>query len=170
MDESSEPFDEFGHSERSVQDARRGPVASGLRTGLRALSFISLWIAILTVALVIVGHALPPIPVTFPQIPVKSAIPLIAIGFSYTCLVLTLRRTPGQRIVGLSVGLAFILWGAEQFLHDKALIAFIDDVVVFFFVVDLIIVIRHNLRSSAGEKQPGKVNGKRKGSVERGEA
>ena len=110
MDEPSEPFDEFGHSERSGQDGRRGPVASGMRTGLRALSFISLWVAILTVAFLMVRHALPAIPATFPQIPMKSAIPLIAIGFSYTCLVLTLRRTAGQRLVGLSVGLAFILW------------------------------------------------------------
>jgi hypothetical protein len=46
--------------------------------------------------------------------------------------------------------LAFVLWGLEQFLTDQAWISFIDDVVVFLFVVDLSIVIRHNLKSCAG--------------------
>jgi DNA replication protein DnaC len=46
----------------------------------------------------------------------------------------------------------------EQFLSDQAVISFIDDVVVFLFVVDLSIVIRHNLRSCAGERQVRKAN------------
>jgi hypothetical protein len=86
-------------------------------------------------------------------IPFKSAVPLIAIGISYLVLILTLRRTLGQRLVGISVGLAFVLWGLEQFLTDRAWISFIDDVVVFLFVVDLSIVIRHNLKSCVGERQ-----------------
>jgi DNA replication protein DnaC len=84
---------------------------------------------------------------------VKSAIPLITIGVSYVSLVLTLPRTPGQLLVGILVGLAFILWGYEQFLKDRALVAFIDDCVVFLFVTDLSIVIRQNFRECAAERR-----------------
>jgi len=51
------------------------------------------------------------------------------------------------------MGLAFVLWGLEQFLNDQAVISFMDDIVVFLFVVDLSIVIRQNFRSCAGERQ-----------------
>jgi hypothetical protein len=158
MDETSEPFDEFGHPEQSDRQNRRGPLANGLR----AMSFTALWIAILSVIVVIIRHALPVFMASPPSIPLKSAIPLIAVGFSYLCLIVTLPRTPGQRLVGFSVALAFILWGVEQYLHDSALVAFIDDVVVFFFVVDLTIVIRHNLRGSAGEIRPDQGKAERK--------
>ncbi len=83
----------------------------------------------------------------------KSGVPLIAIGVSYISLVLTLRRTPGQLLVGLLMGVAFVLWGWEQFMADRAMILFIDDCVVFLFVVDLSIVIRHNFRECAGERR-----------------
>lgn len=165
MDETSEPFDEFGHGGRQERAPERGPLASGIRACLRILSFLSLWVAILTVAAVILGHVLPSFPGTFPRIAVKSAIPLIAVGFSYFCLILTLPRTPGQRLVGVTVGLAFILWGVEQFLTNAALVAFIDDVVVFFFVVDLTLVIRHNLQRSADESRPDKAKGGAKEAV-----
>jgi hypothetical protein len=64
----------------------------------------------------------------------------------------------GQRLVGIFIGLAFVLWGLEQFLSDQVVISFIDDVVVFLFVVDLSIVIRHNLRNCAGERQVQKAS------------
>jgi hypothetical protein len=83
-------------------------------------------------------------------------LPLIAIGVSYFFLIVTLRRTLGQRLVGIFIGVAFILWGSEQFLGNQALISFIDDVVVFLFVVDLSIVIRHNLKNCAAERLVGK--------------
>ena len=100
-----------------------------------------------------VRHALPVILGSQAPFALKSAVPLIAIGISYFILILTLRRTIGQRLVGLSIGLAFVLWGLEQFLSDQAVVSFIDDVVVFLFVADLSIVIRHNLASCAGESQ-----------------
>ena len=117
------------------------------------MSLSTLWVAILTAGFLIARHALPLMTGSQVAIPFKSAVPLIAIGISYLFLILSLRRTLGQRLVGISVGLAFVLWGLEQFLTDQAWISFIDDVVVFLFVVDLSIVIRDNLKSCVGERQ-----------------
>jgi ABC-type multidrug transport system fused ATPase/permease subunit len=151
--EFSTPFDEFEHPSRSAPAARLGIVALCVQAGLRGLSFGALWVAILTAGFLIARHALPLMMGSQPPISFKSAIPLIAIGISYFVLILSVRRTLGQRLVGIFVGLAFVLWGWEQFLSDQAWISFIDDVVVFLFVVDLSIVIRHNLRSCVGERE-----------------
>jgi DNA replication protein DnaC len=151
--EFSTPFDEFEHPNRSAAAIRRGSLGLWVQDGLRLLSFGSLWVAILTASFLILRHAQPLLMGSQPVIPFKSAIPLIAIGISYFILIASLRRTFGQRLVGIFIGLAFVLWGLEQFLNDQAVIAFIDDVVVFLFVVDLSIVIRHNLRTCTGERQ-----------------
>jgi DNA replication protein DnaC len=151
--EFSTPFDEFEHPSRSRPLARRGILAHCVQSVLRGLSFGALWVAILTASFLMVRHILPLIMGSQPMIALKSAVPLIAIGISYFILIITLRRTFGQRVVGIFTGLAFVLWGWEQYLSDRAVISFVDDVVVFLFVVDLSIVIRHNLRSGAGERQ-----------------
>lgn len=153
MDQVSIPFDEFeDHAERAP-GPRRGPVGRWTETVLRVLSFAALWAAILTAAFVVLTHAMPLLTGSQSPVLLKSGIPLIAIGASYISLVLTLRRTPGQLLVGLLMGLAFVLWGMEQFLTNRAIILFIDDCVVFLFVVDLSIVIRHNFRECAGERR-----------------
>jgi hypothetical protein len=149
----STPFDEFEDPGRSAPAARRRRIVHCLQVGLRGLSLSTLWVAILTAGFLIACHALPLMTGSQVAIPFKSAVPLIAIGISYLFLILSLRRTLGQRLVGFSVGLAFVLWGLEQFLTDQAWISFIDDVVVFLFVVDLSIVIRDNLKSCVGERQ-----------------
>ena len=128
-------------------------IALCVQAGLRGLSFGMLWVAILSAGFLIARHAVPLVMGSQSPISFKSAVPLIAIGVSYFVLILSLRRTFGQRLVGIFVGLAFVLWGLEQFLSDQAWIPFIDDVVVFLFVVDLSIVIRHNLRRCEGECQ-----------------
>jgi hypothetical protein len=151
--EFSKPFDEFEKSGRNGPAFRAGSPGHWVHIGLRGLSGAALWVAILTVSFIMARHALPMIGGPQPPISCKSGVPLMAIGISYFILVLTLRRTLGQRLVGILVGLAFVLWGLEQFLSDLAVISFIDDVVVFLFVVDLSIVIRHNLRSCAGKRQ-----------------
>jgi hypothetical protein len=152
MSEPSEPFDEFDRPKTKVVPAGRGSFFRWICTGFRALSLVGRWVAIVTLGYIVVRHALPFLIGAQPLMALKSAVPLIAIGFSYTCLVVTLPRTLGQRMVGFSVGLAFMLWGVEQYLQDQKLVALIDDAVVFFFVVDLAIVIRHNLKRGAGEK------------------
>jgi len=151
--EFSTPFDEFDHPSRGSPPVRRGILAPWVQTGLRGLSVGALWVATLTAAFLIVRHILPLIAGSQLPISLKSGIPLIAVGISYFVLIITLRRKPGQRLVGILMGSAFVLWGVEQFLSDQAVISFIDDIVVFLFVTDLGIVIRQNLRSCAGERQ-----------------
>jgi hypothetical protein len=150
MDQGSIPFDEFEPPDKSSPKAPRGRLGRWTRTGLRAISFVALWVAILTATLVLMGYVMPLIVGSRWHVVLKSGVPLIAIGISYISLVPTLPRTPGQFLVGLLMGVAFVLWGSEQFLTDRALISFIDDCIVFLFVVDLSIVIRHNFRERAG--------------------
>jgi hypothetical protein len=141
----------------NLKSGRKGPAFRArspghwVQIGLRGLSVGALWVAILTASLMMARHALPMIGGSQPPIGCKSGVPLMAIGFSYFILVSTLRRTLGQRLAGILLGLAFVLWGLEQFLSDRTVISFIDDVVVFLFVVDLSIVIRHNLKRCASE-------------------
>jgi len=71
----------------------------------------------------------------------KSAVPLVLIGLSFICLQFGMERTSRERLLGLSVGSAFILWGAEQFMHDPEWIAAADDLVMLIFVLDLGMVI-----------------------------
>ena len=54
------------------------------QTGLRGLSFVALWVAILTACFLIARHALPLFVGSQPPISLKSAVPLIAIGISYS--------------------------------------------------------------------------------------
>jgi hypothetical protein len=118
-----------------------------MRRGIRTLSFLALWVAILSMAALGGLDLLRLCGVPTPALPwaAKSAIPLIAIGFSYICLILTESRTPLQRLLGTSVGVAFMLWGTEQYLSDRVLAAFIDDLVVILFVLDLSLVVKKSL-------------------------
>jgi hypothetical protein len=153
MDQVSVPFDEFEHTDPVVPAGPRGVATRWTLTGLRIISAVSLWTAIVTAAFLVLSRTIPVIvggPLPFSM---KSAVPLIAIGISYISLVLTLPRTPGQLLVGTLMGLAFVLWGSEQFLKDRALAAFMDDCIVFLFVTDLSIVIRRNFRECAGERR-----------------
>jgi hypothetical protein len=150
--EFSTPFDEFERSGRNGRAVPAGSLSIWVQAGLRGLSVGALWVAILTASFMMVRRALPMIVGSESPISLKSGVPLIAIGDSYFFLIVTLRRTLGQRLVGILIGMAFMLWGSEQFLSNQAVISFIDDVVVFLFVVDLSIVIRHNLRNCAGER------------------
>jgi hypothetical protein len=148
-DPISTPFDEFEHTKEPAPRDPRGIVVRWMLAGLRFISMVSLWVAIPTAACVLLGHVF-----RFP-FAIKSSIPLIAIGLSYVSIIITLPRTPGQRLVGIFMGMAFMLWGAEQFLRDRALISFIDDCIVFLFVVDLSLVIRQNFRESDAKRRGG---------------
>jgi len=153
MSEFSTPFDEFGHPEKPVQDVRRGLLSYWTRAGVQGISSGALCIAFLTAIFIVALHAFRVFGghrLDFLWMP-KSAIPLMAIGISYVALVFTVPRTIAQRLLGVLVGVAFVLWGVEQFLDDQDWISFIDDIVVFLFVLDLSIVIRENLTRSSGE-------------------
>jgi hypothetical protein len=121
-----------------------------MRRVMRALSYLALWGAIFSLAALAVYDLLRLCGVQMPALPwaAKSAIPLIAIGFSYICLVLTDSRGFLQKLLGTSVGLAFILWGTEQYLPDRTLAGYLDDLVVFLFVLDLSLVVKKSLGES----------------------
>jgi hypothetical protein len=76
----------------------------------------------------------------------KSAIPLILTGIAFGFLQFILPRTRRQVLLGLMVAVAFILWGTEQFLSNRIIASFIDDLVVLLFVIDLSIVIYGHLK------------------------
>jgi hypothetical protein len=126
---------------------------------LKIASSITLGVALLSATTVVTLrfiHCFRPTPFL---LPLKSGIPLILIGLSFACLQFAVRRTPSQCILGLSVSVAFILWGIEQFLPNQAMISFIDDVVVFLFVFDLGIVICGLLKGKSGESRAVKAPG-----------
>jgi len=155
MNESTAAFDEFGHPEQSVEEVRRGFFSRCVRAALLGISSAALGLALLSATFIVALHTFRVFGGHQPDFlwTVKSAIPLMAIGISYATLILTVPRTIAQRFLGFLVGVAFILWGAEQFLHEQGWISFIDDVVVFLFVLDLSIVIRGNLARSLTERR-----------------
>ncbi len=114
---------------------------------------LAMFTAVLLIALRLVDLVQPAlVPWTF-----KSAYPLILVGLAFAGLQFAVPRNRTQKALGLIVSAAFILWGSEQFLSNPRLISSIDDLVVFFFVLDLSIVIFGNLKPrkhAAGEELP----------------
>ena len=113
---------------------------------LRALSATLFILALLSAAVIVMLdfiHIFQPALLAWK---LKSAYPLIFIGSSYLLLQCTLLRGFTNFFLSLAVSTAFILWGTEQFLSNPILISFIDDIVVFLFVLDLSIVIRAYLK------------------------
>ena len=160
MDPSA-PFDEFALANPKGQSGRSNPLMFALKSGLRGISLTALWVAMPT-AIVIVGwhlfRAFAGTEIARPG-PLKIAIPLIAVGVSYISLMITAPRTAAQRILGLFVGAAFVLWGLEQYLRNPMWVAFIDDLVVLVFVFDLSLVIRRNLARSSKRRREMKQAG-----------
>jgi hypothetical protein len=112
---------------------------------LRIVSGIALAFAFITAVAIIVLDAVHGF---HPDLPwkVKSALPLIGIGVAYAALQFTLPRTLTEFCLSLAVSLAFILWGAEQFVPIPKIASLMDDLVVFLFVMDLGIVVWGHLR------------------------
>lgn len=72
--------------------------------------------------------------------------PLILIGLSYISLQFSARRQRAERVKGILLGVAFVLWGAEQLLPPTSLVTVMDASVVTIFVVDLSLIIVEHLR------------------------
>jgi len=118
-------------------------------TVLRAISGIAFGLAISSAVLIVFLHLIKMFCAGFSPWPLKSAIPLMLIGIAFASLQFALQRTLEQIVMGLLVSLAFILWGIEQFLTNQETISFIDDIVVFLFVLDLAIAIYEHLKPGA---------------------
>jgi hypothetical protein len=120
--------------------------AAPIAVALRLLTAASLLLALLSATLLLalrVVHQFNPGLLAWP---LKSAIPLILVGVSFALLQFAAPSSRSGMILGLLASLAFILWGAEQYVSNQALVALMDDLVVFLFVFDLGIVIYGRLR------------------------
>ncbi len=78
----------------------------------------------------------------------SGAVALIFIGASYICLQLGSGGPWNEKLKGIFLGLAFILWGAEQFLPASRLVTLMDSAVITIFVVDLGLIILGRLKRS----------------------
>jgi hypothetical protein len=114
-----------------------GRVARVLRLVSAATVGLAISTAVIVVALRLIHWFQPAlVPWTL-----KSAVPLMLIGISFASMQFVLPRTRAQILLSLIVALAFILWGAEQFVSNRTVVSLIDDIVVFLFVLDLSLVI-----------------------------
>jgi hypothetical protein len=80
-----------------------------------------------------------------------GAISLMMIGASYISLQLSARRRWNEMLKGVMLGLAFFLWGSEQFLAPSLWVTAIDSLVVVIFVVDLSLIIVGRLKNKDPE-------------------
>ncbi len=149
---STEPLDDFPAGQ-GREDQRRSRLAP-LGAALTLLSAVALVFAFASASGIVLLDALHWIR---PELSwkVKSALPLIGIGVSYASLQFTLPRTWRELCLSVAVSLAFILWGAEQFIPVPRIASMVDDLVVFLFVLDLGIVIRGRLRQSMSRRRSG---------------
>jgi hypothetical protein len=80
-----------------------------------------------------------------------GALSFALIGASYIGLQLSWGRRWHERIKELLLGVAFLLWGSEQFLPPSPWVTAMDTAVVLIFVVDLSLIIVGRLRQSRME-------------------
>ena len=71
----------------------------------------------------------------------RGSIPFILLGFAFMAYQLSLNISWPQRLKGLLLGVAFALWGSEQFLPPGPGLTLMDNAVVILFVVDLSLII-----------------------------
>jgi len=76
-----------------------------------------------------------------------GALALMFVGSSFICLQFGMGGNWRGMLKGLLLGLAFVLWGGEQFLPPGSLVTAIDSAVIGIFVVDLGLVIAGQLRA-----------------------
>jgi hypothetical protein len=81
-----------------------------------------------------------------------SAMALILIGTSYISLQLSAKRRWKEKPKGIFLGLAFVLWGSEQFLPASRWVTVMDSAVITIFVVDLGLIILDHLKKNGDER------------------
>jgi hypothetical protein len=120
----------------------RAPV----RRLFHALSSVFFGLALLALAWLLV----PDLWVSFrpsPRHQQAGALALAFLGISFVCLQLGAGTPWKERIKGMLLGLAFVLWGGEQFMPPGAAVTAIDSAVITIFVVDLGLVIAGRLEA-----------------------
>ena len=75
-----------------------------------------------------------------------GALPLTLIGLSYIAFQFAGKRRITERIKGLFLGLAFVLWGSEQLLPPSPWVMVMDSLVISILVVDLALIIKEHLK------------------------
>jgi hypothetical protein len=78
----------------------------------------------------------------------SSAMALILIGASYISLQLSAKRRWSEKLKGIFLGFAFVLWGSEQFLPASRVVTLMDSAVITIFVVDLGLIILDYLKQT----------------------
>ncbi len=71
--------------------------------------------------------------------------PFILIGLAFIAYQLSQSCPWRQRVKGLLLGVAFALWGSEQFLPASSWLTLMDDIVIGIFVVDLGVIVAGRL-------------------------
>jgi hypothetical protein len=75
-----------------------------------------------------------------------GALSFMLIGSSYIGLQLSSGRRWNEMVKEVLLGIAFVLWGGEQFLSPSVLVTAMDTMVVLIFVVDLSLIIVPRLK------------------------
>jgi hypothetical protein len=85
-----------------------------------------------------------------------GALALMFVGSSFICLQFSTGGRWQDLLKGWLLGLAFVLWGGEQFLPPGAAVTAMDSVVIGIFVVDLGLVIAGHLEGppKSGQSEP----------------
>jgi FtsH-binding integral membrane protein len=81
-----------------------------------------------------------------------GALAFILIGAAFVVLQFCSRKPLRENLKELLVGIAFLLWGSEQFLPSSRWVTAIDVVVVLIFVVDLSLIIFQRIRRPEAER------------------
>lgn len=125
-------------------DESKGTASTAL-TGWRAITALLFILALVSIIALLSSDALHHLrySVTHQR---TAAVPLILIGLSYISLQFSARRQRAERVKGILLGVAFVLWGAEQLLPPTSLVTVMDASVVTIFVVDLSLIIVEHLR------------------------
>jgi len=76
----------------------------------------------------------------------SGALALILIGASYISFQAGAENAWRETLKGVLLGVAFLLWGGEQFLPSGPWVTAIDSMVITIFVVDLSLIILAGLR------------------------
>ena len=116
----------------------------------RALSAIFFVSALLTISTLVISDV-------FNQLRLTSvhrsagALSFFLIGSSYVGLQFSSKRPWNEMAKNVSLGIAFLLWGFEQFLPASPWVTAMDTAVVLIFVFDLSLIIVERLRRADHE-------------------